>query len=72
MNAVAEAEPRPAVVSPLLTTYEACAYLRCARSTLDKRFRRKQIKRTKLGRSVMWRRSELDSYLDRNTKGPAK
>lgn len=52
---------------PLLSVEEAVAYLRLSPSTLA-RFRKENARPNyiKLGRRVLYRKSELDAYIDAN------
>jgi excisionase family DNA binding protein len=52
----------------LLTTAEAAEYLRCHRATLNALWHARKLRKTKVGSRAMWRRSELDAYLDRQTR----
>jgi hypothetical protein len=52
------------ISSELLSRLEAGAYLRICRSTLDKLM----IPRIKIRHRVLYRRSELDLWLIKNTK----
>jgi excisionase family DNA binding protein len=54
--------------SDLLTSPEAAAYLRCHRITLYKLWHARKLKMVKVGGSTRWRRSELDRFIDRQTR----
>ena len=59
----------PTKLSALLTTEEAAEYLGVHRNTLARLWKRKKVKhKTSAGNRVMWRRSELDAYLERQTR----
>jgi excisionase family DNA binding protein len=58
--------------SDLLTSVEAAAYLRCHRITLYKLWHRRQLQMVKVGGSTRWRRSMLDRFIDKNTRGPRR
>lgn len=60
--------PAPSPHSDLLTTKEACALLRCAPSTLYAMFHRKLFKRAKIGGATRWRKSQLERYIEMQTR----
>jgi len=51
--------------SNLLTLAEAADYLRCSRSKLYKCIERRELNHFKLGNRAMFRREDLDSYIER-------
>jgi excisionase family DNA binding protein len=59
----------PAKTSDLMTTKEACALLRCARSTLYAMFHRQEVKKAKVGGATRWRKSQLERYIEMQTRG---
>jgi excisionase family DNA binding protein len=52
----------------LLTTAEAAEYLRCHRDTLNALWHAQKLKKTKVGSRAMWRRSELEAYIEKQTR----
>lgn len=60
------------IVSPLYTTPEAAAYLRCSREWLEKQrvyptTRTSSPAFSRVGRRVFYQKSELDAFIRRNT-----
>ncbi len=53
---------------PLLTVPEAAAVLRIHPNTVWKLFRRRLLKRTKVGRSSRVRQSELERFIERQQR----
>jgi excisionase family DNA binding protein len=56
----------------LLTTREAAQYLRVSERTVTALWKRRAFRKTKVARATRWKRSELDAYLDRQTRGPRR
>jgi excisionase family DNA binding protein len=52
----------------LLTSYEAANYLRVSRATLFRWIGRRLLRRTKMGGVLRFRKTELDSLIERSTK----
>jgi excisionase family DNA binding protein len=52
----------------MLTTKQAAEYMGCSERTVTALHKRKAFKKTKVGRCTRWRRSELDAYLDKQTR----
>ena len=58
-----------AIVAAVLTTPEAAAYLRIKPTTLEQqRWRGEGPRYLKLGRSVRYRRDDLDRYMDSRSR----
>lgn len=51
----------------LLTTQEACEYLRCERRKLKRLAQDNGLSRTRVGRFVYYQRHELDQFLKKHT-----
>jgi len=59
-------------MNELMTIQQACEYLNVSRTTFYRIVRRQEISLTKVGpnrRMTRIRKTELDFYLDRGTKG---
>jgi excisionase family DNA binding protein len=67
-NGHSPAPVQPAPLQPIMTTKEACAYLRIHRDTLDKLHKAGHIKRVKFGRAIRYKPSELQRYVDRKNR----
>jgi len=52
----------------LLTSREACQMLHCSSGFLFRLSTRGELKRTRLGKSIRYKMSELQRYMDRKTK----
>ncbi|MEH3036173.1 MAG: helix-turn-helix domain-containing protein [Sphingomonas adhaesiva] len=64
--------PEDQIASPLYTTPEAAAYLRCSREWLEKQrvyptTRTSSPAFSRVGRKVFYQKSELDAFIRRNT-----
>ena len=47
----------------LLTTAEACAFLRLGKTSFYRQAGLKKLRRVRFGRSVRWRRSDLEQFV---------
>ncbi len=54
---------------PLMTVPETTAYLRVSRNLLHKETRAGRLNPTRVGRSLRYRRSEVERYLTAQTEG---
>lgn len=52
---------------PLMTTKEACAYLRIGKTTFYRHATLKRIKNVRIGRAVRWRKADLDRFVESQT-----
>ena len=50
----------------LLIKQEVCEYLRIAPATLDRLIKNKQISYIKIGRRVLFRKSDIDEFLEKH------
>jgi len=60
------------IESGLMTSAEAGSYLRCNTDTLRVLVREKQIGHYKLGHRYMFRKEDLDAYINSNRIDPVK
>ena len=51
----------------LVSTQEACEYLRCERRKLKRLAQDHGLSRTRVGRFVYYQQHELDRFLEKNT-----
>ena len=51
------------VVSGLLTTKEACVYLRIGKTSFYRHAALKRIRNVRIGRSVRWQKADLDKFI---------
>lgn len=51
----------------LLTVPEVAKLLRCSRGSIYKRIERRQIPHIRLGRTILFRRVEIEKYLNDHT-----
>jgi excisionase family DNA binding protein len=73
-NPIAQTEPQSkAIPESLLTVEELSDWLRIDESTIRKKVCYRRIPHVKIGRSVRFRRSEIESWLDeQSTPGPVR
>lgn len=56
------------VVSGLMTTMEACRYLRIGKTSFYRHAALKRIRNVRIGRSVRWQKADLDRFIASQTR----